>query len=231
MFIPKILNSLSRATIYRSVRKMRLKKLVPRPVHIKKSQSTCVKWLKNIRITIYRYKKKYSQKKLEVYFQDETRYGQQTINYKILAKRGSRPIYKKQHGFLNSWIYGAINSESGKKFGLVLPKLNSENMQMFLNKFSKTINHNKQVLLILDGSSAHRAKSLTIPKNIFLHFLQPYSPELNPIERLWLYIKKNYLSFKLYKNQSKLIQTGAEAWNRIDKEMIQKLCKCNFIEW
>ena len=207
---------------------MNFKKLSPRPIHAKKSESLCRKWLKNIRPNIYRLRKRFPKKEIDIYFQDETRYGQQTENYKIWAKKGSKPVYRKECGFLNSWIFGVVNPKSGKKFGLILPKLNSQNMQIFLNKFSKTIYHKKQALIILDGSSAHTAKTLKIPKNICLHFLPPYSPELNPIERLWLHIKKNFLSFKLYGNQSKLNRDGADAWNRVDEKIIQTLCKCEY---
>ncbi|BBH52421.1 hypothetical protein JCM31447_08620 [Fluviispira sanaruensis] len=108
-----------------------------------------------------------------------------------MSKRQSRPVfgvqrgrpeYKNDNGFLNSWIYGAINIETAKIFGLVLPTLNSENMQIFLNAFSRKIKRSEHVLMILDGSRAHNNSKLVVPKNITLHFLPPYSPQLNHIE-------------------------------------------------
>jgi len=58
---------------------------------------------------------------------------------------------------------------------MILPKLNSENMQNFLNSFSRKIKRNEHILLVLDGSRAHNNNK--IPKNVTLHFLPPYSPQ------------------------------------------------------
>jgi transposase len=71
--------------------------------------------------------------------------------------------------------------------------------------------------MILDGSSAHLNNKLIIPKNLTLHFLPPYSPQLNPIERLWSFIKRNYLSFKRYKDIDEVMQSGVEAWKKINQ--------------
>jgi len=219
----------SKSTIHRFFNYHKFNKLIPRPVHIKNNKELMSKWVEEITPVINNVKETNNTKKVEIYFQDESRYGQQTCKYKIWAKKGSRPTYTKQNGFLNSWIFGAINPKSGKKFGLILPKLDTKNMQIFLNKFSKTIHYKKHALLILDGSSAHRNGILKIPKNISLHFLPPYSPELNPIERLWLFIKKNYLSFKLYDSMEKIIDIGADAWKKVDEKIVQSLCHCSYL--
>lgn len=158
-----------------------------------------------------------------IYYQDETRYGQKTITSGIWAPKGIRPEYKNQNGFLNNWIYGAINIESGKKYGLVLPALNSENMQIFLNSFSKSIKRNEHIFMILDGSRAHNNTKIKVPTNITLHFLPPYSPQLNPIERIWAFIKRNYLSFKLYDKIDDIIQSGSEAWNNLTEVIIKSI--------
>lgn len=219
----------SRSTIYRFFSFHKFNKLSPRPIHIKNDKEVMNKWKAEINPLIKDVKKANRDKQVEVYFQDETRYGQQTSKYKIWAKQGSKPTYIKQNGFLNSWIFGAVNPHTGKRFGLIMPKLDSQNMQIFLNKFSKTIHFKKHALLILDGSSAHRNNILKTPKNITLHFLPPYSPELNPIERLWLFVKKNHLSFKLYSSMEKIIEYGVDAWQKIDDKIIKSICHCNYI--
>ena len=96
-------------------------------------------------------------------------------------------------------------------------------MQIFLNSFSRNIKRNEHVLLILDGSRAHDNNKIIIPKNITLHFLPPYSPQLNPIERLWCYLKRNYLSFKLYEKMDDIIQTGSDAWNKLTDGIIKSI--------
>jgi transposase len=76
----------------------------------------------------------------------------------------------------------------GYPFVLELPYLNTVNVQIFLNEFAQyypdTLN-----IVVMDNGSCHKAKSLIIPENIVCLFLPPYSPELNPIERLWQDVK------------------------------------------
>ncbi|MBX9703016.1 MAG: transposase, partial [Silvanigrellaceae bacterium] len=93
---------------------------------------------------------------------------------------------------------------------------------------SNKIEPNKVILLILDVSKVHRNNILHIPKNIKFHFLPPYSPELNPIERLWLFIKNNYLSFKLCKDFLEIEAAGCNAWNNISAKMVKSICKYQF---
>ena len=67
-------------------------------------------------------------------------------------------------------------------------------MQAFLDAFAKTIGKNEHVALVLDGAGWHSGKSLRVPENITLVPLPAYSPELNPVERVWLCLKQGFLS-------------------------------------
>ncbi|WP_425460366.1 transposase [Fluviispira sanaruensis] len=100
------------------------------------------------------------------------------------SAKGIRAEYKNENNYLNSWIYGAININTGKRLKLVLPTLNSENMQIILNIFSGKKKRSEHVLMILDGSKAHNNCKIVVPKIITLHFLSLYMPQLNHIERL-----------------------------------------------
>lgn len=213
----------SRSGIYSFCKKKGIRKIKPRPIHVKNDPEVIEVWKKEFPKIIDKVKKEHPDKKILLYYQDESRFGQKTITSGIWSPCGIRPEYKNQNGFLNSWIYGAINIESGKRHGLVLPTLDSENMQIFLNSFSRTIKRNEHILLILDGSRAHDNKKIIIPKNIALHFLPPYSPQLNPIERLWSFLKRNYLSFKLYENLDEIIHAGSEAWNQLSDEIVKSI--------
>jgi transposase len=122
--------------VYSYCKKIGLRKVKPRPVHTKNDPKIMQEWQENFTKIIETIKNKYPNKKVDVYFQDETRYGQKTITTGVWSPQEIRPEYKNQNSFLNSWIFGAINIETGKRHGLVLPSLNSENMQLFLNSFS-----------------------------------------------------------------------------------------------
>jgi transposase len=224
-FIQRKLNKyLSRSSTYYLMKKVGLVKLKPRPRHEKNNPKLMNEWLDNFPYKLTEIQNKNPNKNVCIYYQDESRYGQMTIQSGIWSIAGERPEYLNQYNFLNAWIYGAINPQDGKHFGLILPKLDSLNMQIFLDQFSKTIDKKSHVLMILDGSRAHLNNKLIIPKNLTLHFLPPYSPQLNPIERLWSFIKRNYLSFKRYKDIDEVMQSGVEAWKKINQKIIKSIC-------
>jgi transposase len=215
----------SNSGLYNFIKRIGLRKLKPRPVHEKNNPELMKEWQENFPKKIGEIMKKNEDKNLSIYFQDESRYGQMTISTGIWSLKGERPRYKNQASFLNSWIFGAINPNNGKYFGLILPKLDGTNMQIFIDEFSKTVDKNEHVIMVLDGSRAHTTKALNIPENITFHFLPPYSPQLNPIERLWGYLKRNYLSFKRYNNIEELIQAGSDAWGNINSEIVKSISK------
>jgi len=74
---------------------------------------------------------------------------------------------------------------------LELPQCNSMLFQLFLNEFSKQ-NPEELKLMVLDNGAFHKAKKLVIPQNVILIFLPPYSPELNPAEKIWAKFKRDF---------------------------------------
>jgi transposase len=70
-------------------------------------------------------------------------------------------------------------------------------MQQFLDRFAATIGDDEHVAMILDRAGWHGAHALNVPANITLVPLPPYSPELNPVERIWLHLKARFLSHRL----------------------------------
>ncbi len=99
-----------------------------------------------------------------------------------------QPVGLTQHDFQNFYVYGAVAPTTGDDFFLELPQLNSTNFQVFIDAFAAaypdTLN-----LVVLDNSRCHTAKNVCVPDNVRFIFLPPYSPELNPIERLWRDLK------------------------------------------
>lgn len=219
----------SSSGLYNMLSRIGLSKLLPRPVHEKNDPKVMSEWLEELPKKIKEIESQNQDKKIEIYFEDETRYGQKTIYTGIWGLRGSYIEYENQNGFLNSWIYGAVNPKSGKHHGLILPSLNAESMQIFLNEFSKQIPSNEHIIMILDGSKAHNNKTICIPENISFIFLPPYSPKLNPIERLWLFIKSHYLAFKKYKTMDEIIAEGVDAWLKTTDEIVRSVCACHYL--
>lgn len=168
-------------------------------------------------------------KQIEVWFQDETRFGQKTRLARLWAERGSRPRVTQQNGFLSGYIFGAVNPVSGARVGLVATCCDSYVMQLHINEISLRVAANVHVALVVDGAGWHRANTIALPVNVSLHFLPPYSPELNPIERLWLWLKDHCLSNRQYPDLNAIVDAGVSAWNELCEATVQSVCNANNI--
>jgi transposase len=87
------------------------------------------------------------------------------------------------------YLFGAFSPITGDDFRLYLPYCNSETFQLFLDLFSLE-RSNELKVVFLDNGAFHKAKKLIIPDNVILIFLPPYSPELNPAEKVWWVLKR-----------------------------------------
>ena len=128
---------------------------------------------------------------------DEARFGTHSKLGHGWFPRGIRSRVSVKLGFKNFYVYGAIEAASGEAFTLLLPFVNTEAMSVFLKEFAQQY-PGENITLVMDGAGWHKAKKLHIPTNIKIVFLPPYCPELNPVERFWLHIKKELLRNKIY---------------------------------
>lgn len=153
--------------------------------------------------------------------QDETRLGLKTIERRPITACGVKPIGKVQWEFKAFYLYGVVEPLTGESFFREFSHLDSDCFQVYLNQISAKY-YNTINIIQLDNGTAHTAKKLVIPKNIILFFQPPHSPEINPIERLWQYIKEK-LSWRVYKNLEDLRKNLREIINNIQPEMIASL--------
>jgi transposase len=79
------------------------------------------------------------------------------------------------------------------------------------------------------GGRRSKAKALKVPKNIWILYLPPYSPELNPVERVWAYLRSHYLANRTFDDSQHLPDAGAEAWQQLTPEALQSVCACDCI--
>lgn len=91
-------------------------------------------------------------------------------------------------------------------------------MQAFLDAFAETIANGEHVALVLDGAGWHSSKALRVPANITLVPLPPYSPELNPVERVWLHLKARFLSLRLLNDYKAIVTAASRAWRRLRRD-------------
>lgn len=108
-----------------------------------------------------------------------------------------------------------------------MPFCNGNTFQIFLNEFS---NHNPKELkiIVLDNGAFHKAKKLVIPENIVLIFLPPYSPELNPAEKIWAKFKRDF-SNRLFKSLDELDEYICAITKNINNQQVISICSYNYI--
>jgi transposase len=131
-------------------------------------------------------------------------------------------------GYQNFYLYSAVNSNDGSNFNLILPKVDTNHMNVFLDELSKEYSSDR-IALIMDGAGWHKSKTLKIPDNITIFYLPPYSPELNPVERLWLYIKNNILSNKIYKTLADLEKVLCEFILELENIVVKSICTASYL--
>ena len=137
-----------------------------------------------------------------MYFQDESRFGLFTRVGKMITAKGVQPICPFHHEFKNLYLFGAFSPITGDSFMLELPDCNTDMFELYLHEFSKQKPEELKILF-LDNGDFHKAKRLVIPANIKLLFIPPYTPELNPSELVWKFIKARIVN-KAYKTLTEL---------------------------
>jgi transposase len=162
-------------------------------------------------------------------FFDEARFGTHTKRAYGWFVKGSRPRIDVKIGYKNFYLYGAVNSATGENFSLLMPNVNTASMNLYLSELSKEF-IDQRIALIMDQAGWHKSKTLVVPDNIQLIYLPPYSPELNPIERLWLYIKKNVLNNRLYEQIELLEDNLCNFIKSLQKTTVQSICSAQYLD-
>jgi len=144
------------------------------------------------------------QKDIRLFSQDESRFGLLPVQRKMITLKGVKPISHVQYEFKSSYIYGAVEPKTGEHFFLELPYLDTTCFQIYIDEFSRAYPDSFNIML-LDRGRFHRSKSLRLPSNIAFIFLPAYSPELNPIERVWEAIKAE-IANELYLTMENLME-------------------------
>ena len=165
-------------------------------------------------------------KRLQLWFQDEARVGNKGRVCHRWWRRGERAPGTRQIGYQWAYIFTAVRPATGDDFTLVLPSVNAKVMDLFLAHFAETLDHDAHAVMMLDGAGWHDARALTVPDNVTLALLPPYSPELNPVERVWLYLRERFRSLRVLDNTDAIIDACCKAWIAlIEKpEQMRSLC-------
>ena len=164
-------------------------------------------------------------------FEDEARIGQKGRICHRWCRRGERPPGRADQRYTFAYIFAAVEPGTDNAFALVMPEVSTDAMQTYLDRLADTIAEDEHLVLMLDQAGWHVANDLKVPPNITLEPLPPRSPELNPVERLWLFLKQRYLSHRLLEDYDAIVAAACNAWQRLSNEAgrITSLCSYPWI--
>jgi transposase len=175
---------------------------------------------------IERIAREHPGKRIEVWFQDEARFGQQGTLTRVWAPVGSRPRAVKQTQYDYLYVLGAVCPQTGRTAGLLAPNLNTHTVNAFFDQLAKEIKPQVHVVLIWDQAGYHTSGELKVPANVTLVNLPPRSPELNPVENLWHWLRSHHWSNRIYANYDALRAAACDAWQRscLNPKLIKSVC-------
>ncbi len=88
-------------------------------------------------------------------------------------------------------------------------------MALHLAEISQTVTPGAHAILLLDQAGWHLSARLDIPANITLLPLPPKSPELNPVENIWQFIRDNWISNRVFRSYDDILDHCCYAWNKL----------------
>ena len=120
---------------------------------------------------------------------------------------------------------------TGAMSAVIMPTLNTEVVNLFLEQFSRELPAGVHAVLIWDGAGFHTGEDVVVPSNVSLIQLPPYSPELNPVENLWHYLRANHWSNRLYRDYDALQEEAVRSLCAVreDTETIKTVCNPPYI--
>ncbi len=169
---------------------------------------------------------KTDKRPLKLFFQDEGRFGRINSLSKCWIPSGKRAVVGKQIVREFLYAFSSVCPETGENFSLIFPRADTDTMNIYLNMLSEEYKKYR-IILLMDKAGWHTCKMLNGNENIAIMYLPAYSPELNPVEHIWKYIRTtkgfNNIVYKTLDNvEEKLCAILKEIYN--DKETMRSLC-------
>jgi len=137
-------------------------------------------------------------------FQDEARFGRLSLPQRCWAPAPLRPIVVQGVVREYTYAYAALAPATGKLDWMIAPSMNTLDMSAFLRHVGER-HQGEFVVMVVDGAPSHRSHQLSLPANVALIRLPPYSPELNPVEHLWDEIREKHFANRVFDSMGAVI--------------------------
>lgn len=170
---------------------------------------------------------------LKLFFEDEAKFGRINQVKKCWVYHSDRAIVQQQQ--IREYIYAftTVCPQSGETFSMISPFCNTDAMNLFLKETAIYYNQYR-IIMVMDSAGWHTTKKLELTDNIVILTLPPYSPQLNPVEHIWDYIREqkkfnNYTFHSLDEVEDQLAKALSDLHN--EKAAIKSLCNFNSITY
>jgi transposase len=138
----------------------------------------------------------------------------------------------RQTGFTSLDVLAAVRAATGAVSALIMPEMNIEVINLFREQFSRELPPGVHAVLIWDGAGFHTGADLVVPGNVSLIQLPPYSPELNPVEKLWRHLRSHHWSNRRYRDYDELQAEAVRSLcaAREDTETVKTVCNAPYLQ-
>jgi hypothetical protein len=145
-----------------------------------------------LRRRLARRRRAHPDKPIEVWAEDEARFGLKPIARRVWAPRGQRPTCSGRARYEWLYVYGFARPRAGALVALPLPRVTAAPMGAALAAFAALADPagEKLLVVLVDNAGWHVATRLAVPANVVLHRLPPCSPEFQPVEPLWPLVRE-----------------------------------------
>jgi transposase len=169
---------------------------------------------------------------IKLFFQDEARFGRIDNVSSCWVPPRSRAVVGKQIIRQYTYLYGAFCPETGEQFSMILPYANGECMSIFMQEFSKQF-ADYRVVMGMDNASWHSSNITEKLDNIVPLFQPAHSPELNPAENIWHYVRESgHFKNRTFQSMEEVEKQLTSAANTLltDKEKIKSITGFSWIK-
>jgi hypothetical protein len=145
---------------------------------------------------------------------------------RIWAERGERPRVVRQQQYTNGYIIGSVCSTQNTTEAIISPICNTEVIRCHLQQISRATKPGRFAVVVMDRAGWHTTNKLEGISNVAPIFLPPASPELNPIEQVWAWMKDHFLANRTYKDFDDIVDKTCQAWNSFSlrKDLLRSMC-------
>ena len=162
-------------------------------------------------------------------FQDEARFGRISDVRHCWDKKPRRPMVRAMITQQYTYAYGAVSPVDGRFDSLILPYVNGECMQIFLDEIAARY-PNENIVMVVDGAGWHRSEEIILAENLRTVFLPPYSPELNPQEHAWDELREKFFHNRAFDSLDALENHLEGALRSLELDP-KRMCSITGWEW